>query len=198
MLQQAVRNSLFNGIGTASNLVLGILFAGLTIRYLGEARAGYLLTLQAVLGVNALIGGQVFRGLGIQRLAALAAERDWRESRRVVATVATSNAALGVVLAGGLLASFPHRVSLVQAGSSLNGEAAWATIFTALAFVTDQLSGAPRMVYDARQRFDLVAGMTAGFALFRKPCPPWGLGNLAEYGERGLSELRDFVALVGM
>jgi O-antigen/teichoic acid export membrane protein len=172
MLKQAAKNSAFISVGSLSNLVLGIVFAGLTIRYLGEARAGYFIALQAVLGVNALVGGQIFRGPSIQRIAASAAEGRWEDCRRVVATVNVTNSVIGGFFALGLVVSIPLLFRWSKLDGALNSEAAWTTVFIALTFFLDQLAGGFRMVYDALHRFDIVTAMSTGFAL---------LGNLARF-----------------
>jgi len=83
-LDRATRNSLCNGIGTVSNLILGVLFAGFTIRYLGEARAGFFMALTALIGLNAALGDFGLSTPAIRRVAVLNAKGDLPTARRVV------------------------------------------------------------------------------------------------------------------
>ena len=157
LLDKTVKNSVFVTAGAVAQFGLSLLFAGLTIRYLGIERAGFFMALQALLGINSLVGGQAFRGAAIQRLASLAGQGDWSACRQVVGTLVTMNAVLGGVLALVLMVSFPWVFPWSKLALTFKEDALWTTVVVALTFFTDQVAGAYRVTYDSRQRFDLVS-----------------------------------------
>jgi hypothetical protein len=55
LLQRAVRDSAFTELGTLSSFVIGFVFVGLTLHYLGNERVGYLMSLQVILGYKRLV-----------------------------------------------------------------------------------------------------------------------------------------------
>ncbi|MBD2602408.1 MULTISPECIES: hypothetical protein [Microcystis] len=48
LLSKAVSNSTWTGIGSLMTAILGFLLAGLTIRWLGEAEAGFAIAISAM------------------------------------------------------------------------------------------------------------------------------------------------------
>jgi O-antigen/teichoic acid export membrane protein len=59
-LAKAVNNSTWTAIGSLGTAVLGFLFAGLSIRWLGEAEAGFAIAVSTIAGINS-----TFTGLGL-------------------------------------------------------------------------------------------------------------------------------------
>jgi O-antigen/teichoic acid export membrane protein len=156
-LQRAVRNFLFSGLGTVSNLTLGLLFAGLTIRYLGEARAGYFLALAALTGLNAILGDFGLGVPAIRRVAALNAKGDLGTARKVVGSVCAASLASGLVIAVSIISCFPVIFKWTRLTPELRSDAFWAMLFTLGSFVLSQASSSWRSTYNALERYDLIS-----------------------------------------
>jgi len=165
LLHRAVRNSIFTGLGTLATFVLGFLFAGFTIRYLGESRAGYLMTLQAVIGLNALLSGF---GLGaplIRRVAALYAQGDLDTARTVVGSISTVNIFVGLLFALLIVVLFPIIFAWSRLDPIYQMDGFWATIFLAGSFLLGQVTSPWQAVYQAIQRYDLITALATFFGL---------------------------------
>lgn len=165
MLERAVRNSIFTGLGTVSTFVLGFVFAGLTIRYLGEARAGYLLALQALIGLNALVGGLGLSTPSLRRIAYLYAQGDLSRARAVVGSVTTVNAATGLLFSLLVVLFFPTIFVWSRLDPIYREDAFWATLFVAGSFLVSQITSSWQVVYEAAQRYDLTTILTTVFGL---------------------------------
>lgn len=165
LLHRTVRNSIFIALGTLSTFAIALVFAGLTIRYLGEARAGYLMSLQALLSLNSLLGGL---GLGApltRRVAAAHAKGDLHVAGAAVGSICILNLAIGVLSSVVVLSLF----STVFAWSRLDpvyaSEAFWATALVLGAFVLGQVAGTWRAVFEATQRYDLMTSLATVFGI---------------------------------
>jgi O-antigen/teichoic acid export membrane protein len=165
LLHRAVYNSIFNGLGTISTFALGFVFAGLTIRYLGVSRAGYLLTLQAVIGLNALLGGFGLRTPSVRRLAVLHAQGDLVSACAVVGSVSTVNVATGLLFSFLIVIFFPTVFAWSRLDSIYQADAFWATLFVAGSFLLGQVASPWQAVYEATQRYDLMTALTTVFGL---------------------------------
>jgi len=165
LLHRAVRNSIFTGLGTVSTFVLGFVFAGLTIRYLGESRAGYLLTLQAVIGLNALLGGFGLGTPSVRRVAILYAQGDLPKARAVVGSVSTVNILTGLLFSLLIVIFFPTVFAWSRLDPVYETDAFRATIFVVGSFLLGQVTSPWRAVYEATQRYDLITALTTAFGL---------------------------------
>ncbi len=155
LLRGAVRNSASAGLGSVATFIIGFVFAGLTIRYLGEARGGYLMSLQALVGVNSIIVGF---GLGtplVRRVAACLADHNIPGARRAVGTVMTVNLVLGILFAVLLPLFFSQIFSWSQLSAGYREDAFRATILTAASFVLMQAGASWQLMYSATQRYDI-------------------------------------------
>jgi len=170
LLQRAIKNGVFSVLTQVITLVLGLLFAGMTIRYLGTARAGFFVTAGMILGWFDVAGVGGFRGAAVQRLAVLSAACDWSTSRAVLGTVLFASLGVALPLALASVAAFPYLFSWSRLDASYRDDAWWVVVLGAVGFVVDQGAATLRGVYGAHQRFDLVAYTSFAFGLF---------GNLA-------------------
>ena len=155
LLRSAVRNSTSAGLGSIATFIIGFVFAGLTIRYLGEARGGYLMSLQALVGVNSIIVGF---GLGtplVRRVAVFLADHNLPGIRRAVGTVITVNLILGIFFAALLPIFFSQIFTWSQLPVEYRDDAFWATILTAASFALMQAGASWQLLYPATQRYDI-------------------------------------------
>jgi len=174
-LQRAVRNFLFSGLGTAANLILGFLFAGLTIRYLGEARAGYFMALAALTGLNTLLGDFGLGVPAVRRVAALNAAGDLATARRVVGSICTTSLASSLSVAVLVIVCFTPIFRWARLSGEYENDAYFATVFTLAGFVLSQASSPWRSTYNALERYDLISVLDSVFGLLSGVC---GIGIL--------------------
>lgn len=165
ILHRAVRNSILIGLGTVATFVLGFVFGGLTIRYLGESRAGYLLTLQTILALNALLGGFGLGTPSIRRIAVLHAQADLPTARAVVGSVSTVNIITGLLFALLIVILFPAIFTWSRLDPVYQIDAFWATFFVVASFLFAHIRGPWQAVYHATQRYDLITALTTIFGL---------------------------------
>jgi O-antigen/teichoic acid export membrane protein len=164
-LHRAVRNFLFSGLGTLSNFVIGFLFAGLTIRYLGEARAGYFMALAALTGFGSLIGDLGLGTPAVRRVSVLNAEKNFLVARQVIGSVFTISFSSALVVAVPILIFFPSVFQWSRLDGAFFQDAFWATVFSLATFVLTQSSNSWRSAFNALERFDLLSSLSAGFGL---------------------------------
>lgn len=165
LLQRTVRNSIFLTLGTAVTFVLAFVFGGLTIRYLGNARAGYFLTLQAILALNVLIGGFGLGTPAIRRVAELHAQKEWHIARKIVGSVLLMNGIIGLVFGGVILSIFPYVFKWSKLDLIYQSDALGATCFVVATFFFGQISGAFSTSYEALQRYDISTSINATYGL---------------------------------
>jgi O-antigen/teichoic acid export membrane protein len=170
ILQRTVRNSIFTGLGAVSTFILGFVFAGLTIRYLGESRAGYLLALQAVIALNALVGGFGLGTASVRRLAFLHAQGDFVKARAVVGSVSTVNIITGLLFSLLIVILFPTIFAWSRLEYIYKEDALWATLFISGSFLLTQIMSSWRAVYEGLQRYDLITALATAFSLLSGTC----------------------------
>ena len=165
LLPYAVRNSLASGLGTIATFILGFIFAGLTIRYLGESRGGYLMTLQAVLGLNALIGGFGLETPALRRIAYLYSEGEMKKASEMLGSVLTVNVVTGTIFSLLVVFAFRYVFAWSRLEAAYRSDAYYATLFVAGSFLFGQVASPYQMVYQAKQRYDLITALTIIFGL---------------------------------
>ena len=166
-LTRAVRNFIYSGVGTAAQFAIGFLFAGLTIRYLGEARAGYFMALAALTGLNALLGDFGLGTPAVRRVAILNAKGDLYTARLVVGSVCTASFASGLVVALSIMVFFPSVFEWSRLDVVYRGDAFWATFFTLGSFILTQASNPWRATYTALERYDLISALNTVFGMLQ-------------------------------
>ena len=170
VLHYAVRNSVFSSLGTVSTFLIGFVFAGLTIRYLGEIRGGYLMTVQALISINALIGGFGLATPTIRQTAILHAAGDLPRARVLVGSVFTANSIPALVFAVLIVVGFPWVFNLSKLDVVYRTDAFWATVFVACNFLISQAIAPWQTVYQSLQRYDLASGLATAFGLASGIC----------------------------
>lgn len=156
ILRRAVRNAVFNGIGTILTFILSFAFAGLTIRYLGESRGGYFMTLQALLGLNFLLLGAGLGTPAVRRLAILYGQNNLLAARSVVGAVVVVNIATTLPIAVLIIIFFSPIFDWTRLDAIYFAEAYSATLLVCASFMVGQISSSWQTVYQAFQRYDLI------------------------------------------
>lgn len=164
-LARAVRNFLFSSIGTVGTFVIAFLFAGLTIRYLGEARAGYFMAIAALTGLNAFLGDFGLGTPAVRRVATLNAQRDFSTARKVVGSVMTASFFSALLIALPVMLLFPIIFEWAKLDTMYRADAFWATIFLMGGFVLTQVSNPWRATFNALERYGLISGLDTVFGM---------------------------------
>ena len=165
MLGQSVHNFVFSAFGTVSSLVLGFLFAGLSIRFLGEARAGYLMLLQSLIGLQAALGGFGLGVPAVRRIAILHKNAEFSQARTIAGSVVAVNLTTGVVVALLLISLFPKVFVWSRLERGYRPDAFLATVLIGITFLLSQWASAWQTVYQALQRYDLLTGFATTFGM---------------------------------
>jgi O-antigen/teichoic acid export membrane protein len=170
ILGQSVHNFVFSAFGTVSSMVLGFLFAGFSIKYLGEARAGYLIFLQSLIGLQLAFGGLGLGVPAVQRIARLHKDGDFTQARTLAGSVAIINLVSGTLTAALLICSFETVYRWSRLEVSYHRDAFYATVLVGINLILSQWTAAWQAVYQALQRFDLLAGMATTFGILNGLC----------------------------
>jgi hypothetical protein len=91
LLSKAVNNSTWTAIGSLLTAVLSFLFAGLTIRWLGETEAGFAIAVGTIVGINSSFSG-LGLGTAATRLISSAYEEKDTQAIQKIAGVCLSTA----------------------------------------------------------------------------------------------------------
>lgn len=184
-LSLTVSHSAYSLIGTLSVFAVSLLFAGFTIRYLGQERAGYFITLGAVLSLSQISGGLGISNPALRRMSELHARGELDLSRQIAGSVLCVNVTLGSLAGVCTVALFPRIFDWSRLPGGYRREAMWGTLFVAACFVVDQAGISYRLVYPACQRQDIRAlsmscvGIVGG--ILRILCLKW-FPNMAAAG----------------
>jgi O-antigen/teichoic acid export membrane protein len=185
----AVSHSVYSFIGTASTFAISFLFAGFTIRYLGNDRAGYFITLSAILSLSQISGGLGIGNPALRRMSELYAKGERTPGRHVAGSVLLVNLTVGALASACCLALFPQIFVWSKLPVGYRSEALWGTVFTAVCFVVDQAGSSYRLVYPACQRQDMknLSMSCVGFVggIIRILCLKW-FPNMAAASLAGL------------
>ena len=136
-----------------------------TIRYLGAGRSGYLLSLQALIGLNVLVGGFGLATPAVRRVAVLHSQQDFKTARDIVSSVAILNVATTAPIALLIVACFSIIFVWTRLDVLYRQDAFFATVLVCASFVIGQISAAFQSSYDALQRYDLISVLTTVFGL---------------------------------
>ena len=157
MLKEAVRHSTFTTVGSLANAFIGLLFAGLTIRFLGNQRAGFLLLIQSIVSISATTGGLGLGMAAIRRIAVLEGQGKLSEVRACLGVVLSVNLFVGLIVAALLPLLFPWVFRWSRTDVVFRSDAFWACVLLALTFVVQQISSAYSIVFPGMRRYDVVA-----------------------------------------
>lgn len=172
-LSRAVNNLAFSSVGLVANFVLGLLFAGLTIRYLGEARAGYFLTISTLTGFGVIFGDFGLGTPAVRKVAQLHTTGDFASMRKIIGSVYLASLITALIIAIPIVAFFPSIFAWSKLSLTYKSDAWLATLLTAGTFVLFQSSNSWRATYNALERYDLISGLNTIWGLIS------GIGSIA-------------------
>jgi O-antigen/teichoic acid export membrane protein len=144
--------------------ILGFLFAGLTIRWLGEAEAGFAIAVSTIVGIN-----NTFSGLGLgtaatRKISRAHADRNWQEIKDVAGVCLTTSLMFGV--AGFLILAFGS--GFILEWSHYKGNTVVGRLYCILlgsSFLLQQISNYFNIFLISLQRFDWQTKLNTLFGL---------------------------------
>lgn len=169
LLSNAVKNSSWTAIGSLMTAILGFLFAGLTIRWLGEAEAGFAIAIAAIVGIN-----NTFSGLGLGTAATRLISRAYEENnsqeiQKIAGVCFTTSLAFG--LFGFCL--FTFGAPWIVQWSKYEGDVNVGRLYCILlgsAFLLQQITGYFNLFLISLQRFDWQTKLNTAFMLANGIC----------------------------
>lgn len=169
LLSNAVRNSTWTGMASLGSAILGFIFAGVTIRWLGAAEAGFVVAVTTIAGINAGLS-ELGMGTAATRIIARAyAEKDAETVRKVGGVCCLVSGTFGVL--GFLL--FAGGAPVIIRWAKYDGNHTVATIYCVLAglvFFLTQFSSLFTALLTSAQRFDWTTKFTLGLNLAQGLC----------------------------
>jgi O-antigen/teichoic acid export membrane protein len=195
-LSRAIRNFSFTGLGTLVSVAVSFLFAGFTIRYLGNARAGFFMVLSSVTGINLILSDFGLSKPMIRRIAILNAEGDLSQARDIVGSVWLVSVFTSLLIPILVIAFFPSVFAWSKLAEVYRQDAFWASLFTMGQFTLHQASNPWQSVYRSLERFDILSLRNVSFSLLSN------VGGIVILGlfptMRALASLSFFLSLVGV
>jgi O-antigen/teichoic acid export membrane protein len=164
LLSKAVNNSTWTAIGSLMTAILGFLFAGLTIRWLGEAEAGFAIAISTIIGINNTFSGLGLGTAAIRLISRAHEENNLGEIQKIAGVCFTTSLAFG--LFGFCIFAFGS--AWIIQWSKYEGNAfigRWYCILLGLAFLSQQITGYFNIFLTSLQRFDWQTKLNTTFLL---------------------------------
>ena len=169
LLKTAVRNSSWTGLSSLGNAVLGFIFAGVTIRWLGSAEAGFVIAVTTIAGINAGLSELGLGSAATRIIARAYAERDSLTVQKVGGVCCLVSLLFGVLG----LALFALGAPTIIRWAKYDGDPAAASIYCVLAgmvFLLTQVSTLLSGLLMAAQRFDWTTKLNLGLNFAQGLC----------------------------
>ncbi len=164
LLSKAVNNSTWTAIGSLLTAVLGFLFAGLTIRWLGEAEAGFAIVIATIAGINGTFSG-LGLGTAATRLISSAHEKkDTQVIQKIAGVCFSTSLAFGLLV----FCIFTFGSSSIVNWSQYKGEMSTGQtycILLGLTFFLQQITNYFNIFLISLQRFDWQTKLNTVFLL---------------------------------
>lgn len=144
--------------------ILGFLFAGLTIRWLGEAEAGFAIAVSTIVGINSTFSGLGLGTAATRSISRAHADGNWREIQEVGGVCLTTSLAFGLL--GFFILAFGS--GFIVEWSQYKGNASigrWYCVLLGSAFLLQQISNYFNIFLVSLQRFDWQTKINTTFTL---------------------------------
>ena len=156
MINRFLKGGGKNFAGQLTMMIVGLLFAGMTVRYLGAGRAGFFILASSILSWVQLAGGSSFYSPAVQKLSILFSCGDFSSSRSIIKTTSLVNILIGLPFAIGSISAFPILFAWSDLDISYRSDAFAVIVLTAISFLLDQWSVGLYALFEAHQRFGLL------------------------------------------
>jgi O-antigen/teichoic acid export membrane protein len=154
MHKQILKNSSYTLIGQIVILFLGLIFAGMTIRYLGESKAGFFILISTILGWVQLAGGGAFHAPAVRELAIYSNTDETAHCKNITKTIITANLLTGLPFVILTIVFFPLIFSWSKLDEIYRNQAFIVVIIISISFLFDQYSGGLRAVHEGFQKYE--------------------------------------------
>ena len=164
LLAKAVNNSKWTAIGSLMTAILGFLFAGLTIRWLGEAEAGFAIAIATIVGINNTFSGLGLGAAATRLISRAYEENNYQEIQKIAGVCFITSLAFGLFGFG----IFAFGSAWIVQWSKYEGNAdigRWYCILLGLAFLLRQITGYFNIFLTSLQRFDWQTKLNTTFLL---------------------------------
>jgi O-antigen/teichoic acid export membrane protein len=164
LLAKAINNSTWTAIGSVMTAILGFLFAGLTIRWLGEAEAGFAIAIATIVGINNTFSGLGLGAAATRLISRAHEEKNYQEIQKIAGVCFTTSLAFGLFGFG----IFAFGSAWIVQWSKYEGNAdigRWYCILLGLAFLLRQITGYFNIFLTSLQRFDWQTKLNTTFLL---------------------------------
>ncbi|MFM7906311.1 MAG: oligosaccharide flippase family protein, partial [Microcystis sp.] len=164
LLAKAINNSTWTAIGSVMTAILGFLFAGLTIRWLGEAEAGFAIAIATIVGINNTFSGLGLGAAATRLISRAHEEKNYQEIQKIAGVCFTTSLAFG--LFGFCIFAFGSAWIVQWSKYEGNADIArWYCILLGLAFLLQQITGYFNIFLTSLQRFDWQTKLNTTFML---------------------------------
>jgi O-antigen/teichoic acid export membrane protein len=152
-------------LGHLITLLSGLLFAGMSIKYLGAANAGFFILVTSVFGWVQIAGGGAFQAPAVRKIALLVENNQNDRIYNIVKTVCTVNIVVSLPFVFFSIYAFPTLFSWSKLELIQKDKAFVVLLFACFGFLLDQYSSSLRTIYEGFQRFDILAFLKTFFGI---------------------------------
>jgi len=144
--------------------VLGFMFAGLTIRWLGESEAGFAIALSTIIGINSTFGGLGLGSASVRLISRAYADNNSREIQQIAGVFFFTSLIFGLL--GFCIFNFGAPWIIGWAKYKGNPEiASWYCTLVGGTFLIQQLTSSFNIILDSLQRYDIQTKINTTFTL---------------------------------
>ena len=168
-LSKAVNNSVWTSIGSVGTAILSFLFAGITIKWLGEKEAGFAIAVSTIAGINSTFGGLGLSSAAVRLISKANNERDYKTIKNAAGVCFSTSLLFGLL---GLII-FSLNAHYIVYWAKYEGNISTGEIYCILAglfFLFEQISSYLNSLFIALQRFDLETKILLFFNLANGIC----------------------------
>lgn len=169
LLEKAVNHSIWTSIGSIGTAIIGFFFAGVTIRWLGEAEAGFVIAVSTLVGVNATFSNLGLGAAATRLISKSHHDNDWQTLKIVSGICLIASLAFG----GLGFCFFYLGTPLIIQWSQYEGNpeiGRWYCFLSGIGFFLSQISGYLNNLLFSLQRFDWQTKIKIGFGLANGIC----------------------------
>lgn len=169
LLAKAVNNSFWTGIGSIGTAILGFLFAGVTIRWLGEAEAGFVIAVSTIIGINSSFSDLGLGAAATRLISKAHAENDSETIKQVAGICLSTSLCFGVFGLGIFSLGAPFIIEWTKySGNPETGQ--WYCVLSGVVFLFIQIFSYLNNLLISLQRFDWETKLNLAFSLANGIC----------------------------
>ena len=164
LLTNAVKNSSWTAVGSLMTALLGFLFAGLTIRWLWQAEAGFAIAIAAIIGINNTFSGLGLGSAATRLISKAYEENNIQEIKKIGGVCFTTSLIFGFFG----LSIFTFGSETIVSWSKYEGDpniGRWYCILLGLVFLIQQIISYFNIFLVSLQKYDWQTKLNTSFLL---------------------------------